>query len=46
MIIQNFATLSQEELNQFAKKLVDKINAEHLITDEVKFTIRKKPDAV
>lgn len=46
MIIQNFATLSQEELNQFAKKLVDKINAEHLITNEVKFTIRKAPDAV
>lgn len=46
MVIENFATLSQKELDQFAKKLVDKINAEHLITNEVKFTIRKDPDAV
>lgn len=46
MVIENFALLSQEELNQFAKKLVDKINAEHHITDEVEFTILKGPDAV
>lgn len=30
MVIENFATLSQEELNQFALKLLDKVNEKDL----------------
>lgn len=37
MVIENFSTLSQEELNQFAKKLLDKINAEHIFSSETDF---------
>lgn len=37
MIIENFSILPQEELNQFAKKLLDKINAEHIFSSETDF---------
>lgn len=46
MVIENFSTLSQEELKQFAKKLVDKINTEKIITTEADFAILNDPDAV
>ncbi len=37
MVIENFSTLSQEELNQFAEKLLDKINAESIFSKETDF---------
>lgn len=46
MVIENFSTLSREELNQFAKKLLDKINAESLITDEVDLQLPTDEDAI
>ena len=46
MVIENFSVLSQAELEQFAKKLIDKINAEKIITTEADFAILNDPDAV
>jgi hypothetical protein len=37
MVIENFSTLSQEELKQFAEELLDKINAESIFSSETDF---------
>lgn len=37
MVIENFSALSQEELKQFAEKLLDKINTENIFSKETDF---------
>lgn len=46
MVIENFSTLSQEELKQFAVKLLDKINTESIFSKETNFQLSNLEDAI
>ena len=45
-VIENFAELSTQEQQEFAAKLLEKINAENLLSDEVNFVIDQEGGGV